>query len=417
MPHRKIISEADIAAALAEQSRSGCRFGEALVNLGVVTQEDIDWALSNQLDLPYIRLKRDMIDPEALRLVPAALARKFNLIPLIKAGSELNIAIADPLDRLAQDAVEKLTGCQINLSVALMREIREMIEACYGSAGQESLGLESSLIAQKALDAINADLSGDNLLDYLLIFILQNRLSSLSLQPLTDTVSISGRRGGVTRPIGHLAPDYYPDISLKIRNVADITATGSRSSAGQFTFHYHGHPLSFQVSIMSGIGGDYITIRRHVSASFPSSSVELNLPEEQQNRFSQLALAKRGMTLFASRSTRERNHFIDLMLAEAPTTGKNVIILGDGPGSGSTFPRIHLPEGGHERAGTIMDALEHAPDILVIENATEGIPFSAACRAAMRGILVLAGLEIRGTRNVLRACCYISRKTSFCPFM
>ncbi|MFH1026878.1 MAG: pilus assembly protein PilB, partial [Pseudomonadota bacterium] len=84
----QIISEADISLALDEQKRTGARFGEALVNLGIVTQEDIDWALSNQLDLPYIRLKCDMIDPDAVKLIPAAMARKFNLIPLIKAGGE-----------------------------------------------------------------------------------------------------------------------------------------------------------------------------------------------------------------------------------------------------------------------------------------------------------------------------------------
>src|SRR6185369_3468974 len=135
-----IISEADIEAALELQGRSGARLGEALITLGSVTQEDIDWALSNQLDLPYIRLKADMIDPDAVRLVPAATARKFNLIPLIKAGRELSIAISDPLNKAAIAAVEQVSGCQVNISVALIREIREMIDACYGSSEQEHLG-------------------------------------------------------------------------------------------------------------------------------------------------------------------------------------------------------------------------------------------------------------------------------------
>lgn len=48
-----------------------------------------------------------------------------------------------------------------------------------------------------------------------------------------------------------------------------------------------------------------------------------------------------------------------------------------------------------------MDALEHGPDILVIEDGTALEPFSAAARAAMRGKLVLVGIDIRGTRNLL----------------
>ncbi len=412
----QIISETDISLALDEQKRTGARFGEALVNLGIVTQEDIDWALSNQLDLPYIRLKTDMIDPDAVRLVPAAMARKFNLIPLIKAGGELNIAIADPLNKPAIEAVEQHSGCTVNISVALIREIREMIEVFYDSAGQENLGFASGAFAEKALDTINADLSGGKLLDYLLIFILQNRLSSLSLQPLGDIVSVSGRRSGVSRPIGTVASNYYPDITMRIRKSAGIGQNSEPCDNGLLTFSYHSHPITFQISVMAGYGGDYITIRPHVAASVPARLAELHLPVRQEISFAALTRARQGVTFFASRNTQERDRFIDLMLEEIDTAGKNVIILGEGPGRMSKrFPRIHMPANETERAGVIMSALDHAPDILVIENATEAMTFAAACRAAMRGKLVLAGLEIRGTRNVLRQMLLYQLKNYYLP--
>jgi type II secretory ATPase GspE/PulE/Tfp pilus assembly ATPase PilB-like protein len=412
----QIIGEGDIAAALEEQKRSGARFGEALLNLGIVTQEDIDWALSNQLDLPYIRLKIGMIDLDAVRLVPSSMARKFNFIPLIKAGNELNIAIADPLNSPAVEAIERETGCSVNISVALIREIREMIEACYGPVEHARLGFASAAFAERALEIINEDLSGGKLLDYLLIFILQNRLSSLSLQPLGDMVAVCGRRSGVSRPIGTLASNYYPDISIKIRKNAGIGQNFDLGDNGLLTFNHRSHPITFQVSVLAGYGGDYITIRPHVAAAVPEKLTELRLPIHQEQRFSVLSRAERGITFFASRNTQERDRFIDLMLEELDTEGKNVIILGEGPGKmAKRFPRIHLPHAEAERARVIMDALDHAPDILVIEDATEGMPFTAACRAAMRGKLVLAGLEIRGTRNVLRHLLLYQQKNYFLP--
>jgi type II secretory ATPase GspE/PulE/Tfp pilus assembly ATPase PilB-like protein len=412
----QIISESDISKALEEQTRTGVRFGEALVSLAIVTQEDIDWALSNQLDIPYIRLKKDMIDPDAVRLVPAALARRFNFIPLIKAGGELNIAIADPLNRPAVEAVELETGCSVNISVALIREIREMIEACYGSAGHASLGFESAAFEENALETINIDLSGGKLLDSLLIYILQNRLSSLSLQPMGDLVTVCGRRSGVTSSIGTVASNYYPDISMKIRKSAGIGLNGEKGDNGLLLFSHHSHPITFQVSILAGYGGDYITVRPHVAAIVPPSLSELRLPVQQESRFAALAKAQNGVTFFASRNTLERDRFIDLMLEEIDTAGKNVIILGEGPGKMTKrFPRIHLPQAETERSRVIMDSLDHAPDILVIEDATEVMPFTAACRAAMRGKLVLAGLEIRGTRNVLRHLLLYKQKSCFLP--
>lgn len=411
-----IINEGDITAALEEQERSGARFGEALITLGIVTQEDIDWALSNQLDLPYIRLKADMIDPEAIRLVPAATARKFNLIPLIKAGGELNIAISDPLNKAAIAAVEQLSGCQVNISVALIREIREMIDACYGSSGQEQLGFASGSFSDKALEAINSDLSGGKLLDYLLIFMLQNRLSSLSLQPMGEAVVVSGRRSGVSHPVGSLAGTYYPDVTRRIRKSCGNAAGSKPDSGGLLTFSYRSQPVTFEVASMAGYGGEYITIRPHLSAGVPKRLAALHLPAEQEAGFIRLSRRQQGITFFASRNTVERDRFIDLMLEEIDTAGKNVIILGDGPGETSKrFPRVVLPRDERERAAAIMTVLDHAPDILVIEDATEGLPFTAACRAAMRGKLVLAGLEIRGTRNVLRQLQLYQQQSYFLP--
>lgn len=411
-----IITEADVTAALELQGRTGARLGEALITLGIVTQEDIDWALSNQLDLPYIRLKVDMIDPDAVRLVPAATARKYNLIPLIKAGGELSIAISDPLNKAAIAAVEQLSGCQVNISVALIREIREMIEACYGSSGQEQLGFDSNAFSENVLTTINSDLSGGKLLDYLLIFILQNRLSSLSLQPMGDTVTVSGRRSGVSRPVGSLSGTHYPDLTLKIRKSTGATVSDEPNSGGLLTFSYRSHPVTFQISSMAGYGGEYITIRPHLSAGVPNRLADLHLPAGQEADFIRLARRQQGITFFASRNSRERDRFIDLMLEEIDTAGKNVIILGEGPGKMSKrFPRILLPRDETERAATITKALDHAPDILVIEEATEGMPFTAACRAAMRGTLVLAGLEIRGTRNVLRRLLLYRQQNYFLP--
>lgn len=412
----QIITADDIAAALAEQQRAGGRFGEALVNLGIVTQEDIDWALSNQLDIPYIRLKQDMIDPAAVALIPAAMARTYNCIPLIRAGGELNIALADPLNRPAVEAIERESGCSVNISVALLREIREMIDAFYGCVRQDSMGFDSTAFPADTLEAINADLNGGILLDYLLIFFLQNRLASLSVQPCGDTVLIRAKRSGTAATIGTLAPNHYPEFSLRLRKAAAVPQSGSRSGSGLLAFSYRSREVVFQVSVLQGVGGDITTIRLQIDTRTPARLVELHLPAEQESAFAALARAGRGATFLASHNARERDLFLDLMLEEMDTGGKSVIILGEGPGRmRKRFPHVPLPDSAAECARLVMDSLEHDPDILVIADATEGPVFSAACRAAMRGKLVLAGLDIQGTRNVLQHLLHFQQRHSFLP--
>ena len=107
---------------------------------------------------------------------------------------------------------------------------------------------------------------------------------------------------------------------------------------------------------------------------------------------------------------------MDLMLEELDTSGRNVMILGEGPGRlRKRFPRIPLAESGARRERLIMDSLDHAPDVLVIDDITDGPAFSAACRAALQGTLVLAGLDIRGTRSALQYLLQYRQKNCFLP--
>lgn len=412
----RIISDGDILAALEEQTRSGCRFGEALVRLGVATQEDVDWALSNQLDIPYIRLKRELIDPAAMALIPADMVRRYSCIPLFLAGNELHIAISDPLNRAAIEAVELATGLRVSISVAMLHEITEMIDECYGPALHDSIGFESGIFSGRVLEAINADLSGAKLLDGLLITIIKNRLSSLSLHPAGARVQVRGRRLGVSSDIGTLSCEHYPDFVKSLRRRASISGDGDLASEGCFNFEYRSRRSLFQASLMPAPAGAYVTLKLLVPTRFPEQLSDLDLPEEQRLAFRHLARAKQGITFFASPLPQERTHFMGLMLEEAETAGKSVIILGAAPVRlGKHFPQIPLPQGVQERARLITAALDHDPDILVIEDAGDGLPFSAACRAAMRGKLVLAGVECRGTREALRRLLFCQQQNLLLP--
>jgi type II secretory ATPase GspE/PulE/Tfp pilus assembly ATPase PilB-like protein len=332
------------------------------------------------------------------------------------AGGELNIAIADPLNRPAIEAIELMTGLRVSVSVALQREIRDMLDEQYGPAQLDSLGFSSTAFSAKVLKSINDDLSGGKLLDCLLISILKNRLSSLSLQPFSDRVMISGRRNGAVRELGNLSLTHYPAVVRKVRLCASIGREDGLSSSGSFAFAYRSRKLTFLAAMLQGPGGDYVTLRLQASSHIPERLADLDAPSGQRAAFGRLARAERGITFFAARSVQERCRFMDLMLEEAATGAKNVIILGNGPGRmQKRFPRIPLPPSAADRARLIMDSLDHDPDILVIEDATEGLPFSAACRAAMRGKLVLAGLDIRGTRNALNHLLLFQQNNTFLP--
>jgi len=412
-----IISEDDIRSALEAQQASHCRFGEALVTLGVVTQEDIDWALANQLDIPYVRLKKDMIDAAAVALLPAQTARQYNLIPLIRAGDELNVAMADPLNRVAIEAVERSTGCQVIVSVALIREIREMQDQFYGApTSPVSFGLTSSSFSPRVLEIINGDITGATFLDYLLAYFIQNRLTVLSLQPLGDMVSVTARRGGATREIGTLAITHYQEFMIHLRRSCKLEGVNETSTKSGLSFTLRGQRHNFQVLLLRGLGGDFVTFKQSHADAFPARLADLHLASATEEQLRKLP-AGAGMVVVAHRESEDRCRLIDLLLSEADTAGKSVILLGEGLGQGTKrFPRVpaHGISPG-ETHSLISAVLEHDPDVLAIEDATESQSFIAAGKAAMRGKLVIVGVSLKEIGAAVRHLLYFWHKHYIIP--
>ena len=414
----QIITEHDLRAALDEQRISGCRIGEALIKLGVVTQEDIDWALSNQLNIPYVRLKKGNIDRLAVDRVPAILARRFNLMPLFLAGEDLSIAIADPLNAEAIRAVEIASGCQVTVSVALIREIREMQEHFYGAEDQQAtLGFASPHYPPRTLDSINADLSGAKLLDYLLLAVVQMKLASLSLQTMGDLILVTGRKAGVASELGRLAATYYPELIIRIRKLARINGSSEPSARGILAFRLKGKKILYQVSLLRGEGGDYVTVKLHISTTFPASIAEIGLSRTKEEQFRELTTTRQGLVIFSLRDVDERCRTMDLYLDESTTSGKTVMVLGDSVGRGKKrFPRIPMQsENQAELSTLIMATMEHDPDIIVIEDATDSQAFIAASKAAMRGKLVLAGVSFGGISATFKNLLFFWHKSYFIP--
>lgn len=401
----QIISEEDIVAALKEQQQTGCRFGEALVRQGIVTQEDIDWALANQLNIPYVRLKKEAIDRNAVSLVSAEMARQYNLMPIVRVGDELSVAFADPLNRTAIEAVERVAGLTVAVSIALMRELREMQDYFYGpDLATPTLGMVSQVFTDQALTAINSDLTGGKMVDYLLLYLVQNNMGSLSLQPLGERVAIVVRRGGKSTEIGSLGVTYYPDLVMKLRRLGKVAGSVEMAAHGMLAFRYKGKNILFQLLMLRGVGGELITIKPHVAAEFPASLGALISDPVQFGAVGQMLAAPSGLLLFAMRDPGDRCRLLDLVIDSLPTAGQSAVLVGESLGHGKKqLPRVPCHEVAHDQLHKVISAvMEHEPDLLVVEEVSDSRAFVAASKGALHGTLVVAGVPYHDTAATFR---------------
>ena len=72
-----LITEDQLKEALSFQREHGLKLGEALSQMGLVTEDDIIWALGNQLNISFVHLSPDIVNPEITKLIASDFAREY----------------------------------------------------------------------------------------------------------------------------------------------------------------------------------------------------------------------------------------------------------------------------------------------------------------------------------------------------
>ena len=134
----KRISAEQLQEALNYQRTNGGKLGANLVKLGFVKDEEITALLSKQYGVPSIALNQFEIDPAVIKLVPAETARKYQIVPLSRAGATLTIAMTDPTNVFAMDDVKFMTGYNVEPVVASETAVLDSIDKYYGAGAPPS---------------------------------------------------------------------------------------------------------------------------------------------------------------------------------------------------------------------------------------------------------------------------------------
>jgi len=125
-----LITQSDLGKALAEQSRTQEKLGTILVRKGLLGEDELVAFLARQYGIRTLAVP-ESVDHELLRLVPAEIARKYELIPVERSGKSLVMAMSDPTNLAAVDDVAFYTGCHVVPGIAAPSVIRRAIAQWY----------------------------------------------------------------------------------------------------------------------------------------------------------------------------------------------------------------------------------------------------------------------------------------------
>jgi type IV pilus assembly protein PilB len=127
----QLIASSQLDEALLQQSASGKRLGELLVELGAIDDFDLARVLATRLNLPLADLRQSTPEDDAIALVPEAMARANVAIPVRRTDDGLQVAMAFPQDTAAVDQMRGSAGVAVVPMIAPPSDIRRAIDKSY----------------------------------------------------------------------------------------------------------------------------------------------------------------------------------------------------------------------------------------------------------------------------------------------
>ncbi len=266
-----IVTESQVEQALARQRETGSLIGETIVELGFTSEENIGWALSKQLGIPYVDVRPEAIDAEHVRRFPEQVLRRVQAVPLFGSRSELTVAMADPTDQDAIQELKQVVGGSLSLVIGSPGSLRRAIDAIYGPSKRPQAGANPEAHApstghdnsEPVPRDVVWDRAGTNFLLFHLHTARKMNVSEIHFTPTDGVLAIHYRTDAGLEPQAPERPEaaLYLRARLGVLGIFDLEGTGDVVSHGSIPMEVGPDRMVLNVSHCRASGGITTVIR------------------------------------------------------------------------------------------------------------------------------------------------------------
>jgi len=398
-------AQADQAAKLA--IGSGKRIGEAIVEAGFASEEQIAEALAKQFGIRFVDLKSNGVAEKVdLGLIPEDLIKKHMVLPVGKSGNRLELIIHDPMDLELLDMLRFRLNVEIEPRLAPRSQIRSFIEGTLQSAPSltspdetlvtESIDRSVDRSVDTSIDVVADDAPIVKLWNRILTEAVKMRASDVHLEPMADRVRLRYRIDGVCMERDSLPKRMQNAMLSRVKLMAGVNIAERRvPQDGRIKLPVDQSVIDFRVSACPAYHGESVVLRILRPESVRIGLANLGFEEDNLARFNRIIRRPNGIFLVTgptgSGKTTTLYSALDVLnrpdrkiiTAEDPVeynfTGINQCQVREK--IGLTFPAI------------LRSMLRQAPNVILVGEIRDRDVGEIAIQAALTGHLVFSTLH------------------------
>jgi general secretion pathway protein E len=357
----------------------------------------------------HAKLLRQMPQPEALQLIPEVIARRYKAIPLTISGKTMEVAIADPTDIFALEALSAQSRMRIKPIAATVQEIRDAIDFNYKGYGEIEKQVSSISIPEEETDekiAVTAatDTPLVQALNLLIDEAVKARASDIHIEPEADRVRVRYRIDGTLQDTMSLPQSVHRALISRIKILAELNiADHFRPQDGQFSIESKGREIDIRVATAPTVSGETATLRLLDKSLATLELSELGMLPDTLAKYENMLKVPYGMILSSGPTGAGKTTTLYASINSLDILGRNIITIED-PAE-YRFKDINQiqvnVQAGITFASGLRSILRLDPDVILVGEIRDDETANIAVQAALTGHLMLSSIHANEVGSVL----------------
>jgi type IV pilus assembly protein PilB len=418
----KLLTEEQLNLALEKASKAKVLLGNFLLAEGYVSEEQMAQALASQFALRTVDLRQwDEIDPLAVKMIPEAVARKHQLVPLKVEKNTLVLAVHDPLSLVNLNSIPELAGSMVMPMVATPTQIRAALERIYASESDTKLIERIALNLQQRSETVvplrparaqatpeslgNEKLfSIESLLNKIIEKAIDNRASDVHFEPLREQVRVRQRIDGILHEAQNLPLDIYPSVISRIKILGQMDIAERRQPQdGHFQLRMGTRDVDFRVSTLPTVHGEKTVLRILDKGAQRASLAETGMAPPLQAAVKGLVRRPFGIVLVTGPTGSGKTTTVYSMIREIDRHKQNVVTIEDPVEFEiDDVNQVQVNQKANVLfANTLRSVLRQDPDVIMVGEIRDKETADIAIRSALTGHLVISTIHTNNSVGTL----------------
>ena len=369
---------------------------DVLVSGGTLDEDTVLGTIADQFGLKYCHINADAIADTATAAVPADIARKYGVVPVVAGDDAVTVALLDPMGYDAIDSLRYvLSGKEVDAVLAPLAEVRAAMDKLYptgegaevstcdeeGLGGEEASGNDAPVIKLATMIITNA---------------IKMRASDIHIEPMEKEFRIRYRIDGALRKMDSPPKRLQSAIISRFKIMSKMKISEKRiPQDGRIQITVGGKDLDLRVSSVPTNHGESIVMRILDKSNLSLGLPQLGFLSDDQTTFEKLIKLPDGVVLVTGPTGSGKTTTLYACLGQINTPDTKLITVEDPVEyqmSGINQVQVNK-DVGLDFSAALRSILRQAPNIVMIGEIRDAETADIAMEAALTGHLVFSTLH------------------------